>query len=105
MVFVAILLLLIGMVFSHMAPFMTNYGSNPPDAGDRADDQATENAINYLGNIIQDIGIFLIALFLILAAIYRQNLTDNIRIMLLIFALLVLIFTWFGGITTTIAYP
>lgn len=89
------LIMLIGMLMIHTAPFQTNYGSDTPDKQDDIeDDRAAQKSMKYMGDILFDIGAFMIIAFLSVASIHREDLDVKYRLGMLSFALLVLLFTW-----------
>lgn len=97
MVFVSFILLLLGMLLIHAAPFVTNYGSDAPDDyEDQLDDQATQNSMKYMGNILLDLGIFILSGFLLLAAFYRDDWGQWMRVAIAGFVLVLIVFGWFG---------
>lgn len=96
-------LILVGMLLIHAAPFATNWGGdqyddNLPDMTEEemADDEATQNAMEYTGNIIRDIGIFFIGLFLVLGSIHRDDLDMKYRITMISLAVLFILVAWFS---------
>lgn len=94
--FIGIVLLLIGMLLIHAAPFVTNYGSNTPDdPGDVQDDEAFQNSLKYGGHILFDLGVFAIVMEMFLVPFYREDLDLKFRLAALGIGFLVLLFTWF----------
>lgn len=101
------ILILIGMLLIHVAPFATNWGAsqyddNMPDMTEeeKADDRATQNAMEYLGTLIRDIGIFMIGLILILGSIFKDDLDNKYRMLMFSLAILFVLVAWFGFLTS-----
>ncbi len=93
---IGFVLLLVGMLLTHAAPFITNYGSDTPDDPETVqDDEAMKNNLQYTGNLIRDIGVFFISIFLILGSIHRTGLATKYRISLLGLGLLLTLVAWF----------
>lgn len=99
MVLLGLIFILVGMLLTHAAPFQTNYGSDPPDSDDQQDNEATRNSMIYTGNILKDIGVFMISVFFLAAAFYRDDWNRWLRIAIILFTLVLIIFAWFGGVT------
>ncbi len=95
---VGFILILVGMLLVHAAPFFTNWGRAQYDMSreERADDRASQNTMNYIGNFLQDFGIFFISLFLILGSIHRDDLSQRYRISMMALGLLFTLVAWFG---------
>jgi len=105
-------LLLIGMLITHAAPFATNWGGDQFDDNiqdmtqeEMADDEATQNAMEYTGNLIRDIGIFFIGLFLVLGGIHRDDLDTKYRMLMISLAIIFILVAWFGFFTAIPVAP
>lgn len=105
--------LLVGMLIIHAAPFMTNWGGDQYDDNledmtreEKANDEATQNTLEYTGTLIRDIGIFMVGLFLVLGGIHRDDLDTKYRMLLISLAVLFILVAWFGFFTAIpIAIP
>jgi len=114
---IGFVLLLVGMLIIHAAPFATNYDGDDiygdedddEDIGltprEQQDDEAFENAMEYTGQIIRDIGIFLVGLFLVLGGIYRDDLDNKYRMVMVSVAILFILVAWFGFLTAIPVAP
>ena len=79
-VFFGVVLILLGAVMIHIAPQITNYDHDPPsDSRDIADNAATQRMMGYVGSVLADIGIAMVAGFLLLAALFRADYSDTVR--------------------------
>ncbi len=96
MVMLGLIIILLGAILISAAPFRTNYGSSPPSMEVRQDHRATENSMRYTGNILMDIGVFIVAGVLLLAAFYRDDWSKWFKIGIAGFALALIIIGWFG---------
>ena len=101
-----LLVIMLGAVIISAAPFQTNYdgedqGYIEDDDGltnkEMADREATENAMEYTGNILTNIGLFLLASGVLIGVVLRDDWNKWLRIALAGFALVIIIFAWFGG--------
>lgn len=81
-VVVGILIMMVGAILINAATF--------------SDDTDTINDVTNVGNILQDIGVFLAAGFMVIASIYRDDWPKWIRIGTLTFSLLLILVAWFG---------
>ncbi|MFO7791354.1 MAG: hypothetical protein R6W73_00025 [Candidatus Saliniplasma sp.] len=106
LVVLGLLVIMIGAVIISAAPFQTNYdgedqGYIEDDDGltnkEMADREATENAMEYTGNILTNIGLFLLASGVLLGVFFRDDWDKWFRVALAGFALVIIIFAWFGG--------
>ncbi len=61
-----------------------------------SDDMGTINDVRNVGNILQDIGVFLVAGFMVIASIYRDDWPKWMRIGTLTFSLLLILVAWFN---------
>ncbi len=75
-----VLFVAIGGVLVHTAPSITNYGNDAPD-DDKVvkKDIQTQNSMTYTGNALADLGAGLLASILIMASMFRKELSDNAR--------------------------
>lgn len=80
LVFFGILLMFIGAFMIHYSPEVTNYGDNVPSKESVINnDIKVQRQLNHYGSIIADLGIFFLCGILILAALFRTDLSDTIR--------------------------
>ncbi|MFW6064348.1 MAG: hypothetical protein ACOC8Y_02110 [Candidatus Natronoplasma sp.] len=105
-------LILIGMLIIHAAPFATNWGGDQYDEDvpdmteeEMADDEATQNALEYTGNLIRDLGIFFIGFFLVLGGIHRDDLDTKYRMLMISLAIIFILVAWFGFFTSIPVAP
>ncbi len=108
-VVLGLLVIMLGAVIISAAPFSTNYSAEEEfgDAGDEEDDGLTtrekydrevrERNMEYTGNILTNIGLFILASGVLLGVFLRDDWNKWIRIALAGFALVIIIFAWFGG--------
>jgi len=104
-----LLVIMLGAVIISAAPFQTNLSAEEEfgDAADEEDDglttrerwdrQATENSMEYAGNVLTNIGLFLLASGVLIGVVLRDDWNKWLRIALAGFALVLIIFAWFGG--------
>lgn len=95
-VMLGLIIILLGAILISAAPFRTNYGSSPPSGELQQDHQATENAMRYTGDVLMDIGVFVVAGVLLLATFYRDDWDRWFKIGIAGFALALIIIGWFG---------
>lgn len=65
------------------------------NAANFSDDGGTIEDVTTVGNILQDIGVFLVAGFMLIASIYRDEWSKWMRIGTLTFGLLLILVAWF----------
>ncbi|MBS3781252.1 MAG: hypothetical protein KGY66_06810 [Candidatus Thermoplasmatota archaeon] len=120
MIAVGFVILLVGMLVIHASSFVTNYdgkelGASPRDDYDedkiltekeKQDDQAFQNAMEYTGRMITDIGIFFIGALLAMGGIARDDLDTKYRMVMISLSILLILVAWFGFLTAVpIALP
>jgi len=110
-------LLLVGMLIIHMAPFATNYDGDDiygdedddEDTGigprEQQDDEAFQNALQYTGRIITDIGILFVGLSLVIGGIHRDDLDTKYRMLMISLAIIFILVAWFGFFTAIPVAP
>jgi len=80
---------IIGLIFLLVGSILIN-------AGSYSDDADTEKDVRITGRIIQDIGVFLIAMVTLVAGALRDDLSKWMRVALVLFALVLIIVGYFN---------
>lgn len=90
LVMVGLGLVLLGALMTNLAPLETSYDHNGPagntpakQADSQADDAHTQTILNQFGQTLNAIGMIMVIVVLLLAALLRTDLSDNVRFGLL----------------------